>query len=40
MIKKTEITFFAIEMHGFAAKENNLCENALAIPCNKRYCKR
>lgn len=40
MIKKTEITFFAIEMHGIAAKENNLCENSLAIPCNKRYCKR
>lgn len=40
MIKKTENKLFAIKMHGFAAKENSLCENALAIPCNKRYCKR
>jgi|GEM_PF-3703011 len=40
MIKKTEITFFAIEMHGFAAKENNLCETPVATSCNKRYCER
>lgn len=40
MNKRTETALFAIKMHGIAAKENNLCENALAIPCNKRYCER
>ena len=40
MIKKTENILFAIKTHGIAAKETNLCENALAIPCNKSYCER
>ena len=40
MNKRTETALFAIEMYGFAAKENNLCETPVAIPCNKRYCKR
>ena len=40
MIKKTETTLFTIKTHGIAANINDLCENAVAIPCNKRYCER
>lgn len=40
MIKKTGNILFAIKIHGIAAKINNFCDNAVAIPCNKRYCER
>lgn len=38
MTKKTKTTLFAVKMHGIVAKEIDLCETPVAIPCNKRYC--